>query len=386
MISNNDNLQVIRMANTRSSGSKSRFELFVTLHRNMTRGGRKVEQCKTQTLQEIESIKKMFYTFIQLDKPIYKPGDEVKFRIIVVDTDLKPFHYNNINVSIIDPLDRMIKVFDDPGEMYFGIFTNSFRLSSSTPTGTWKIRAEIDKLPHFYTNKTFAVEKYTLPPFDVHLSTPETDYLTDAIIQFTFYGKYSYGDYVRGSAYLVIRDISGNIYHRHVYQNIVEKFSVNLTVNEDLHIHTTDKLELDAVVIFRESQSSIEINKTRKFFIHVNSKSKIYPVHPSTYKPGLPFHVKVYTYEWNDKPIMQSIERVSIKFIYTLENDYTIRSDHTNAEIRDGVAMHNFITPDDMNSLKINVTFISIVYVQDIKLGNASLEVSKIFVDHYPLV
>ncbi len=38
--------------------------------------------------------------FIQTDKAMYKPGDKVKFRVIVLDSETNPSNVNNMNVFI----------------------------------------------------------------------------------------------------------------------------------------------------------------------------------------------------------------------------------------------------------------------------------------------
>lgn len=54
---------------------------------------------KNFTLLNVES--KNYSLFIQTDKAIYKPGESIKFRILVLDFDLKP----------IELLDKWLKVF-----------------------------------------------------------------------------------------------------------------------------------------------------------------------------------------------------------------------------------------------------------------------------------
>lgn len=39
-------------------------------------------------------------TFIQTDKAMYKPGDKVQFRVIVVDRDLNPAKIKNMDIFI----------------------------------------------------------------------------------------------------------------------------------------------------------------------------------------------------------------------------------------------------------------------------------------------
>jgi len=49
------------------------------------------------------------------DKPIFKHVDTVKFRIIVVDRHLKPYHMNNIEIKISDPSTQISFQFDSSG-------------------------------------------------------------------------------------------------------------------------------------------------------------------------------------------------------------------------------------------------------------------------------
>lgn len=382
----NDVIQKVKVLNTKSSGAKPKFDLIVTLHRNMTTPSRKtVPKCITRTIQEIESIKKSYYTFIQTDKPIYKPGDLVQFRIVIVDRDMKPFHFNNINVLICDPLSRTIKEFVDPGEMYIGVFTSNFTLSTSTPIGIWTVRVIIDHQNEYETTKTFAVEKFTLPPFSVHISTSEENFLTNAKVPFSFYAMYSYGNYVRGNAKLTVRGTSNNhIYFTKTYNNVNDIFTVGLNIRDDLKIKTDKKLELEATVVFTEPESEISANDTAKFYVHVDQRMIIRPVHPLKFKSGLPFHVKVFTYNWNNKEILRHHEKVAIKYFYTFQDRLT-RTDFADERVNDGVAMHEFIVPDNVMSLEIEISFVNTVYRKDIPMGETTIEVGKIIVEHHPL-
>jgi len=380
----NDVIQKVKVTNTKSSGAKPKFDLTVTIHRNMTTPSGIVPKCITRKIHQIKAIKKMYYTFIQIDKPIYKPGDLVQFRIIVVDRDMKPFHFNNINVLISDPLSRTIKEFVDPEEMYIGVFTSNFTLSSSTPLGIWTVRVIIDGQNEYETNKQFAVEKFTLPPFSVHISTEEQHFLTNAKIPFSFYAMYSYGNYVYGNAKLTIHDTQNNhVYITKSYENIVDTYSIGLSIRDDLRITTDRKLELEATIVFTEPESGISANATTKFYIHVNQEMKIRPVHPQKFKPDLPFHIKVFTFDWRDKEVLKHHEKVSIKYFYKFQDGST-HMDNVDEVIRDGVAMHEFIVPDRVTTLEIKIEFVNTVYRQSIPMGETSIEVGKVIVDHYP--
>lgn len=53
---------------------------------------------KNFTLLNVES--KNCSIFIQSDKAIYKPGETIKFRILVLDFDLKPFELDDVGLKV----------------------------------------------------------------------------------------------------------------------------------------------------------------------------------------------------------------------------------------------------------------------------------------------
>lgn len=82
---------------------------------------------------------KTMSVFIQTDKPVYNPGDEVRFRVVVVDADTKPV----VNIS-----DGLIQLADARGNAIMqwsnvtvvnGIFVSAHRLAASPILGDWSL-------------------------------------------------------------------------------------------------------------------------------------------------------------------------------------------------------------------------------------------------------
>ncbi|XP_070504791.1 thioester-containing protein 1 allele S3-like [Chironomus tepperi] len=362
-----DKVQKVRMKNPDKSGSKTKFDLTMTLHRNETGSTGQRHMCMTQTLQEIEAEKKNFYTFIQTDKPIYKPGDDVRFRIIVVDRDLKPYHMNNININVTDSLNRPIKVFDDLGESYLGVFTQNFSLSGNTPLGIWKIRAVIDKMEQWETSKEFAVSKYTLPPFAAYIQLKDQHLLTNSILKLSFYAKYSFEDFVRGNAQLTITcTTNGQVVVSKTFNDIANIHTVKYKAQDDLKANTTTKLDYTAAVVFTDSESGISANKSIKFTVHADNGPKIEPNHPAKFMPGLPFGIKVSVYDWNGTLIESTPERVVIKLECRLQNG-EIRTDVFDGVIRRGVAIVNALIPEDTDELTVKIQYLLVEYKKKIE-------------------
>jgi len=108
-----------------------------TVYREKERGSEKIQECSTFTA-EIKVDSPIVYTFIQTDKPIYNPRDDVNFRIIFVEKDLTPRQINNINIEILDPLNRTITKFDYLEGQNQGVYAGNFTLIKSPLYGNWK--------------------------------------------------------------------------------------------------------------------------------------------------------------------------------------------------------------------------------------------------------
>ena len=379
-----DRVQKISVQNSDTSGSRTKFELFMTLHRNETVATGQRHMCLTETLQEIEAEKRQYYTFIQTDKPIYKPGDTVRFRVIVVDRDLRPYHMNNININVTDSLNRPIREFDDLEDAYLGVFSHNFSLSQNTPLGIWKIRAVIDKIEQWETTKEFAVSKYTLPPFAACIDLKDKHLLTNSVLQLSFYAKYSFDDFVHGTAQLTIKcTTNGQTVVSKSFNSITGIHNVKHNAHADLKATTTTKLDYEAMIVFTETESGISANKTVKFTVHADNSPKIQANHPDKFMPGLPFGFKVFVYDWTDKLIQDTPERVKISLECRLQNgnDKTFLFDGV---IRRGVAIVNALIPENVDQMTVKITYLQVTYEKTIPIGSVVVGVNKIVVDYLP--
>ncbi|XP_055852229.1 thioester-containing protein 1 allele R1-like [Episyrphus balteatus] len=113
------------------------------------------------------------WMFIQTNKIIYKPGDEVEFRVIYIDQLKRPAKINDdkiITVEILDDESNIIMVFYDI-KFVQGVFKGKFQLSDYPVLGDWYIELKIDG--DFQTIKKFEVDRYNLPKFNVQINTKE---------------------------------------------------------------------------------------------------------------------------------------------------------------------------------------------------------------------
>lgn len=98
---------------------------------------------KNETGLRIES--KNVSLFIQTDKAIYKPAETIKFRVLVLDSLLRPITLKKdslLDVFITDSENNRIKQWKGVNT-FKGVFTGELQLSDLPVLGDWKIEAKV---------------------------------------------------------------------------------------------------------------------------------------------------------------------------------------------------------------------------------------------------
>ncbi|XP_074019166.1 alpha-2-macroglobulin-like protein 1 [Numenius arquata] len=127
--------------------------------------------------------------FIQTDKAVYKPGQQVKFRIVSMDKDFTPSNKKLPLVVLKDPNRNRIAQWQEVSPRQ-GIVDLSLPLAAEPALGTYII--EVEGKSH-----SFSVEEYVLPKFEVTIGLPAV-VLEDKNVQVEICGRYTYGKPVQG--------------------------------------------------------------------------------------------------------------------------------------------------------------------------------------------
>ena len=139
-------------------------------------------------------VREMPVLLIETDKPIYKPGQTIKARVLVLGNDLKPASAE-VNVEITDG--KGVKIFRKPlTANAFGVAPFELDLASELNYGTWKITAESGSASGFVDVR---VEEYVLPRFNVELITDRDYFLVDEEMAGTVRAEYFFGKPVDGT-------------------------------------------------------------------------------------------------------------------------------------------------------------------------------------------
>ncbi|KAF5912438.1 hypothetical protein HPG69_004108, partial [Diceros bicornis minor] len=207
-------------ANFKVSQKSSEQLAFVTL---LAKGDTlKIYERRSVALTSEETV-----TFVQTDKPIYKPGEKVRVRIVTLDTKFIPIEDLFPLITLQDPQDN--RIFQWQNVTSFQNITQlSFQLISEPMFGDYSfvVKRKSGKM----VTHQFTVDRYVLPKFEVKVSAPQTVTISDDEFQVDACAEYTYGQPVQGKAQIrVCREFSSSRNCENDNNEICEQFIAQLT-------------------------------------------------------------------------------------------------------------------------------------------------------------
>ncbi|XP_060061371.1 CD109 antigen isoform X2 [Erinaceus europaeus] len=165
---------------------------------------------------------KRMSVFIQTDKSIYKAKQEVKFRVVTLLPDFKPYN-TSLNILIKDPKSNLIQQWlSEQNDL--GVVSKTFQLSSHPILGDWSIQVQVNDQTYY---QSFHVSEYVLPKFEVALQTPLYCSLNSKSLTGTVTAKYTYGKPVKGDVTLTFSLLS----FWGLKKNITKKIKIDGSAN-----------------------------------------------------------------------------------------------------------------------------------------------------------
>ncbi|NXO19879.1 OVOS protein, partial [Cisticola juncidis] len=135
--------------------------------------------------------------FIQTDKPLYKAGQKVMFRVVTLDTQFRPVQETYPRIVIEDPEQNKIFQWLEVTSKS-GIVQLSFPLIPEPILGSYQITVEMKSGEKEY--QSFRVEEYVLPKFEVTTNGPKAISFFDEEVRVNVCASYTYGQPVQGNA------------------------------------------------------------------------------------------------------------------------------------------------------------------------------------------
>ncbi|XP_042903027.1 murinoglobulin-1 isoform X2 [Parasteatoda tepidariorum] len=253
------------------------------------------------------STPKTEITVIQTDKPLYKPGQTVKFRVLLLQKDLKPFgnEKNNIEIHVEDPKATRLFQFKDIN-LGSGLVQNEFPLSDEPVKGTWKIYAKRNN--QIIESTSFEVKEYVLPKFDVSIKFPSFVLVDAETIPIEICAKYTYGKPVTGTLNLNC-SLEKYSYSREKLPVLQETFKLDGCYNYTLNVSRIQygnsfrykRIMVAANVV--EDGTGVDRNETQYLQRQQSPLSISFSnAQRQFYKPGLPYNGEIKVNQPDDTP------------------------------------------------------------------------------------
>lgn len=273
---------------------------------------------------------------VQTDKPMYRQGSTVNYRILLLDNELLPVTDQLANITITNPYGQLLfqQQFVNFSD---GLLQNSFKLLDITDEGTWTIAVSAG------TNSgstSFEVRDYVLPKFSVTITPDGNDVVTNPTVLYTICAKYTYGENVKGTVQVytspfncyyplrqkpvILRVAEINGCYDYVF-NVSLLNTVNYTYPTYPSINVTAKVIEDGTGV---SQSTTELHSRGTTRLRLNFGQKYsangqYTSNDNTFKLNLLNKGQLYVQELDGTPRPTEVIQVCM---FVERNKFTWRS------------------------------------------------------------
>uniref|UniRef100_A0A8C0EN62 Alpha-2-macroglobulin n=1 Tax=Bubo bubo TaxID=30461 RepID=A0A8C0EN62_BUBBB len=254
--------------------------------------------------------------FVQTDKPIYKPGQTVLFRIVSLDKDFRP-------LNEVDPKRNRLYQWTK-AELKRGLIQLSFSLTSEPMQGTYAVVAQ--QASGKTVRHPFSVEEYVLPKFEVTVKMPKVITILDEKLTVTVCGLYTFGKPVPGLvSFRVCRKFehAATTCYGEEARAVCDEFSgqvnnygcISETVKTKLfqlkRSGYENKLHVEAKI--KEEETGVELTGTSFSEITTTISKITFEQSDSHYKPGIPFFGQVKLVDGSGAPIANEVVRISFQ-------------------------------------------------------------------------
>ncbi|KAM8821945.1 alpha-2-macroglobulin-like protein 1 [Eudromia elegans] len=247
-------------------------------------------------------------TFIQTDKPVYKPGQIVKLRTVTLDQNFIASSEPHPLVELKDPKGNQIAQWLNATPVG-GIVDLSFPLSAEAPVGEYIIKTS----DHTHA---FRVEEYVLPKFSVSIQIPQVVTILEDNFSLQVCGMYTYKKPVQGSVKVVVcrKDVRYSRKFSKAKHNICKDYigqtnkdgcfatEVNAKVYHQKHSDSYD-FNLEAVAFIKESGTGVEYNATENCKVTFDITTLRFWGTSYYYQQGAPYYGNLELKSANGNPL-----------------------------------------------------------------------------------
>ncbi|QQP52137.1 CD109 antigen, partial [Caligus rogercresseyi] len=286
--------------------------------------------------QKLNYIHQGYSVFVQTDKAIYRPGNSVKFRVIVVTPKLKPSVLGSIDVGVLDGKGHLVRKW---GRVFTqgGVFAEEFLIDDDPVRGDWNITVDVSGQKF---SKSFQVVEYVLPQFIVDIDIPKYGLFDEGLTTAKIKAHYSFGVPVEGEATVSIfpkykSGILQPLFTRPVRKVVPIKGEVDVSFNiaKELNIRDDYSREVIFDVEIKESLTDRVQNNTALYPMYRYDYKLEMVRTADAYKPGMAYTAYIKVAKQDNTPIRDKNIPIQLKWGFSNEpsedyNTTTIYSDN----------------------------------------------------------
>ncbi|XP_059619137.1 CD109 antigen-like isoform X4 [Phlebotomus argentipes] len=314
----------------------------------------------------ISANTKTFSTYIQTDKAVYKPGDVVRFRVLILDANLKPVQpKDKMLIYIQDAKQNRIKQWLD-AEPVKGVYSNELQLSDLPVLGDWTI--QVDVMGQKFS-KNIEVAEYVLPKFEVTIDTPQFATFKDGKLRFTVRSKYTYGKPVKGEATISVYPRFFGSYQPFVSDLISRKVSkidgktsVEFDIQDELKFKEDWQRDITVEAVVEEELTNRKQNTSKTVTLY-RTRYEVELIKSSDrFKAGLPFTVRVKVANRDGSPVTDKNNPVYLRQtnnFYSAEDGYKSNSVNSTVYLdENGMGKVNLDIPVNVSNIDMVATYL----------------------------
>ena len=297
------------------------------------------------------SVQNPTILFLQTDKPIYRPGQQIHMRVLRLDPDFKPAP-GPVTVEIQDA--KGIKVYRQETEAdEFGMANVDLPLSTEPNLGVWNITASSGEQT---TQQDVRVEEYVLPKYEITLDLPQSWVLARDPVIGTVSAEYSFGKPVRGEVEIVASRYVGDWEQYAVFTDEIDG-SVSFELPPVQYVAGVraaggqGNLRLD--ITMREPSTGYLERTTELLTVAVSPVNLQWIPESGAFKPGLPFSLLIVAETPENRPVDSD---VSVNLQFFDQNLNRINQESFDVTASDGKALVEIEPPDDAVTLTISAS------------------------------
>ncbi|XP_052770025.1 CD109 antigen-like isoform X2 [Mya arenaria] len=298
---------------SRTTQDQSDIQINLQIPVNVTADSFRLEVSGTGglTFKEVKDVSletKVIDLYLQTDKPIYKPGQTVHFRVFGITSNLRVV-FDKLKVELFDPKGNKINQWSVSGAELTsvgGVYVQEQAMSDQPILGTWKIKAKLLSYEGGFQEKTFVVDEYVLPKFEVKLDLPAFGRTQEKDFTGNIKATYTFGKPVKGEVELRIRPVRERFEWQNnarvkVSSEIEMKFPINGKASFTVATSRLEEVErfLDGNTLVFEANVTEGVTKLRQndsqelTFYRQPIQLEFPKSLPETFKPGMTYDAVV---------------------------------------------------------------------------------------------